>query len=339
MPVFPFSPPAVLAPMEGITHEDQRQLLASYGPLGLVSTEFVRVSRGPLSARHVRTKTVAAPGVALSVQLMGSDPAKMAVAARVATEAGADVIDVNLGCPTRRAQTHGVGAALLDRGSLVEELLGKVRDQTSVRMSVKLRAGVADADRALQIALLAQHVGVDFLTVHPRTSRAGYSGVADWSIVAGLSRELRIPVVGNGDLWYAAAALQLERETGASAVMIGRPALRNPWIFRQLHELRGGVRPFRPAGADVVSHIERLADMLRSRLPGKDLAQTSALKEQISWLARGVPDGGAYGRAALRLATPGHIVVHARQHLSGLGADELDLDATAQFALERPARS
>ncbi len=338
MPVFPFLPPAVLAPMEGITHAAQRELLTSYGPVGLVSTEFVRVSRCPLSPRYVRTQTVPAPGVALSVQLMGNDPVKMGAAARAASEAGADVVDVNLGCPTRRAHHHGVGAGLLDRSELVEQVLGTVREHTSVRMSVKLRAGVEDADRAVEIGLLAQRVGVDFLTVHPRTSRAGYSGVADWSIVAELVRAVRLPVVGNGDLWYAAQALDLERKTGASAVMFGRPALRNPWIFRQLAELRRGLVPFNPAGPDLVTHIERLVRMLESRLPGKEEAQAWALKEQIAWLGRAVPDGGVFGKGALRLPTAHQILAHARRHLWSLGADELDLDAEGQFALEWPAR-
>jgi tRNA-dihydrouridine synthase B len=334
MPVFPFSPPAVLAPMEGITHAAQRRLLASYGPLGLVTTEFVRVSRGPLALRQLRRRTVSAHGAALSVQLMGCDPAKMAAAARLASAAGADVIDVNLGCPTRRAQHRGVGAALLEQRSLAEEILRQVRDHTPVCMSVKLRAGVGSAGRALEIGLLAERVGVDFVVVHPRTVSAGYSGVADWSVVAELSRRLRVPVVGNGDLWYAEAALELERKTGASAVMIGRPALRNPWIFRQLHELRQGLRPYRPTGADLLAHVERLVDMFKSRMPGQQLAQVSALKEQIAWLARSVPDGGAFGMVALRLVTVDQILAHARRYLSGLRADELDLDACGQFALE-----
>jgi tRNA-dihydrouridine synthase B len=338
MPVFPFSPPAMLAPMQGITHAAQRELVASYGPLGLVSTEFVRVSRGPLSPSHVRRRTVPAPGVALSVQLMGCDPAKMGAAAQAAADAGADVIDVNLGCPTRRAHTRGVGAGLLDRKNLVEDLLRAVRSHTKVRMSVKLRAGVEETDRALDIALIAQRAGVDFIVVHPRTSRAGYSGVADWRIVAEIARESSVPVVGNGDLWYAAAALELERASGASAVMIGRPAMRNPWIFRQLHELRSGVPAFHPSGADLVSHIERLADMLGTHMPGNEQAQTAALKEQITWLGRGVPDGGSFGSVALRLGTVREILAHAGRCLSGLGADELDLDATGQFALERRPR-
>jgi nifR3 family TIM-barrel protein len=322
--------------MEGITHEQHRNLLVSYGPVGLVFTEFVRVSRAALNPDVVAKASAArAPGVALAVQLMGNDPEKMAEAASVASRAGADVVDINLGCPTKRAAKGGVGAALLDKSEVLHELLARVRDATRVRMSIKLRAGIDDPSRALEIARYAQRIGIDFVTLHPRTSRAMYSGSADWTLVRELARSVTLPVVGNGDLWYARDAVTLMSATAASALMVGRPSLRNPWIFRQIFELRAGHTPFAPDGRDVLSHLERLAHGFEARIPAdKPRARVDALKEQITWLARAVPDGGAFRQDALRSNSVEELMTCSQRHLQQRAADDLDLDVDGRHGLE-----
>lgn len=333
-PLFPFSPATAFAPMEGITHREHRELIASYGPLGLAYTEFLRVSRAPLDAKLVRSHAEGTPGVALAVQLMGNEPEKMGEAARIASQSGADVVDVNLGCPTSRAARHGVGASLLAHPQQVKELLCRVREQTSVKMSVKMRAGVT-TDLGVEFGELAESIGVDFIILHPRTSRAQYTGVADHSKVAQMVHATRLPVVANGDLWYAEDALRLARETGAAAVMIGRPALRNPWIFRQIDELSQGKPAFAPTGNDVIAHLERLAALFAERLPRQAKFQTDALKQQLSWVARGIPDQGELGRQALRLPSVATILDLCRRSLSFRKASDLDLEARGRYALER----
>jgi tRNA-dihydrouridine synthase B len=263
---FPFSPASVLAPMEGVTNAAVREVLASYGPVGLVCTEFVRIAGEKISRPYLLRQVEKLPQVPLSVQVMGNDPELMAEAGAVVAEAGADVVDLNLGCPTSNAARKGVGAALLKEPLLLSRLLSTMRRSVPGRLSAKLRAGFEHTDEALTNARLVEDNGLDFLAVHPRRGVDHYRGSADWRIVERIRRELSIPVVGNGDLWYADSALRMFEQTNCDAVMIGRPALRNPWIFRQISELLAGHTAFQPSGHDVALHVQRLAAVPRTEL-------------------------------------------------------------------------
>ena len=321
----------LLAPMEGVTHPTFRRLIAAHGGIGMLCTEFVRVSRAPLSAKALRAAVVKAPGLPLSVQVMGNDATKMAEAAGLIASAGADVVDINLGCPMPRVVRQGVGAAMLKDPQLLTDVLGAMRAQVPTTLSAKIRAGFDDAAGVVRIARVVQDAGVDFITVHPRRRCDFYEGVADWRIVRTLRQELTIPVVGNGDVWYARDALRMEAETGCDAVMIGRPALRNPWIFRQIGELRRGEPPFRPSGDDVLTWLLTVRDAYDdqfARTVGK-------LKELISWIGRAVDDGGRFRYAALRAPDTDAIVRLAEHTLAGLPPERLDLDAEGSLAFER----
>ncbi|HOU91557.1 MAG TPA: tRNA-dihydrouridine synthase family protein [Polyangiaceae bacterium] len=333
---FPFQPATVLAPMEGVTTPGVRALFASLGPVGLVCTEFLRIHpRTPLA--RVGAAVVRAPGVALSVQLMGAEPDALAEATRRLAEAGADVVDLNVGCPSRRAVKGGAGAALLRDPAQLGRVAGAMRRATSGLLSAKIRAGFDDAGQALLVGRALADAGVDFITVHPRRRVDGFAGAADWRIIAELAAALPLPVVGNGDLWYASDAARVRRETGCAAVMLGRPALRNPWIFRQIAELAAGVPPFRPSGADLVGHLRAL-HALFERTVGPAPRPLGALKEQLGYLARALPDNGAFRRRALRLEDPAAILALAERVLGRLPPDALDLDATGHLALEQRAR-
>src|SRR5690242_8265528 len=189
--------------MEGVTTAGIRALLASYGPVGLVCTEFVRVAGESVSKRHLARQVQKVPGVALSVQIMGNDAELMAEAASVMAVAGADVVDVNLGCPSKTAARKGVGAALLKDRAALGRLLGAMRAAVPGPFSAKLRAGFEQSDDALDNARVVEESGADFLAVHPRRRIDYFSGTADWRIIALLHRRLSIPVIGNGDVWYA----------------------------------------------------------------------------------------------------------------------------------------
>jgi nifR3 family TIM-barrel protein len=332
--VFPFQPPFILAPMEGVTSEPIRGLISEYGPLGLVCTEFVRVAGEAVSRRHLERQVRKPPGVALSVQLMGNDARLMAEAAGVIAGAGADVVDVNLGCPSKTAARKGVGAALLRDPGELRALLTTLRAAVPGLFSAKLRAGFDSSDTALENARIVERAGADFLTVHPRRRIDHYRGVADWRIVALLRKELAIPVVGNGDVWYAADALRMIEETGCAAVMIGRPAVRNPWIFRQIGELMHGREPFAPSGTDVVAHLTRVHERLRAAFPALNDRLAGPLKEHLGFLCRSLPDGGALARRLLRLETPALLLEAAEAALSPLPPDALDLDAKGRYRLE-----
>jgi tRNA-dihydrouridine synthase B len=331
----PFDPPFVLAPMEGVTTASLRALLASYGPLGLVCTEFVRVAGESVSKRHLARQVVKAPGVALSVQIMGNDAELMAEAAGVMAEAGADVVDVNLGCPSKTAVRKGVGAALLKDRAVLGRLLRAMRAAVPGVFSAKLRAGFDRSDEALDNARVVEQSGADFIAVHPRRRIDYFNGIADWRSIALLRQHLAIPVIGNGDVWYAADALRMLEETRCAGVMIGRPALRNPWIFRQIAELMAGSAPFAPSGADVVRHFERLHAVMAAGFDGPPERLAGPLKEHLVFLCRSLPERAEVSRRLLRLGTPALLLEAAAEVFTPLQADQLDLEAQGRYALER----
>jgi nifR3 family TIM-barrel protein len=313
--------------MEGITHPTLRAFMAEAGGVGVVCTEFVRITKAPLGNKLLRRHVVRPPEAVLSVQVMGNELEQMAEATELVTRAGADVVDINLGCPAPNAVRKGVGSAMLKDIGLLERVLSAMRARTELPLSAKIRAGFDDASRVVEIAKAVQGAGADFITVHPRRRSDFYAGVADWRIIERLRRELRIPVVGNGDVWYAADALRMQRETGCHAVMIGRPAIRNPWIFRQLQALRRGHTPISPTGSDLVSHLREFE--LRCRHPFGERGTVTQLKELVRFIGRAVPDGGAFQRAAFRELTAEGMLEVAERHLMHLTADGIDLGAQA----------
>ena len=325
---FPFAPACVLAPMEGVTNAAVREVLASYGPVGLVCTEFVRISGGRISRSYLRKQVEKLAGVPLSVQVMGNDPELMAEAGAVVARGGADVVDLNLGCPTNAAVRKGVGAALLKQPELLSRLLTTMRRSVPGLLSAKLRAGFDSTNDALRNARLVQDCGLDFLTIHPRRRVDHYSGSADWRIVSLIRSELGIPVVGNGDIWYAQSALRMFEETRCDAVMLGRPALRNPWIFRQLSELLAGREPFRPSGGDLARHLRRLATALAVRADDPSQGPLGPLKEQLNYLCRGVPDSANFQRRLQRLPTLELLLEAADEAFAALPVEALDLAAS-----------
>jgi tRNA-dihydrouridine synthase B len=322
---FPFSPACVLAPMEGVTNAAVREVLAGYGPVGLVCTEFVRISGEQISPPYLRRQVQKIPGVPLSVQVMGNDPELLGEAGAVVARAGADVVDLNLGCPTHNAARKGVGAALLKQPEKLALLLRTMRRWVPGLLSAKLRAGFDTSDDALRNAQLVEDAGLDYLTVHPRRRVDHYTGVADWRIIALLRRELRIPVIGNGDAWYASSALRMLEETGCDAVMIGRPALRNPWIFRQIAELHAGREVYRPSGADVAAHLSRLSLALTSGAREPEHNPLGRLKEQLGYLGRAIPNSLEQQRGLLRQTTLAAFLDAAQAAFSPLPAEALDL--------------
>jgi tRNA-dihydrouridine synthase B len=325
--------------MEGVTTAPIRALLAAYGPLGLVCTEFVRVAGDSVSHRHLAAQVQKAPGVALSVQIMGNDAALMAEAAGVMAEAGADVVDVNLGCPSKTAARKGVGAALLKDRVALGRLLATMRAKVPGLFSAKLRAGFEQSSDALDNARVVEQSGADFIAVHPRRRVDYFEGIADWRIIRLLRKELSIPVIGNGDVWYAADALRMLEETRCDGVMIGRPALRNPWIFRQVAALMAGVAPFTPTGADVAAHLERLHTVMAAGFDGAPGRLAGPLKEHLGFLCRSLPERAVVSRRLLRLETTALLLEAAAEIFSPLDAEQLDLDANGRHGLERSGRA
>ena len=293
----------MLAPMEGVTNPAMRYSISRLGGLDVACTEFIRISNSPMSAKALRREVIPPPQGKLSVQVMGNWAPGMAEAASVIAEAGADIVDVNLGCPPRRALKGNVGAAMLRDPILLYDVLSAMRTEVPGIFSAKIRAGFDDARNVVHIAQTVERAGADFIVVHPRSRRDHYKGVADWRIVRLLKQELSIPVVGNGDCLFAEDALELMESTGCDGVMIGRPALRNPWIFKQISDLREGRPLSRPSGAEVYAWVESLIEVYQTHM---DLALprlVGRLKELTKYLCRLVGDDRDLVKRCLRSKT------------------------------------
>jgi tRNA-dihydrouridine synthase B len=244
----PISPATVLAPMAGVTDTVFRRLIRNQGGCGLLMTEFTS-SHGVVSTKTAKKPTrnfrylyFEPEEHPITCQLFGSDPKVMAEAAKVCEDRGFDIVDVNFGCPVNKVVKCNGGSGLLRDLPLVESILRTVRAAISIPLTCKFRAGWNDRELvAVQMARIAEDCGLAAVALHPRTREQGYSGRADWSHIAAIKAAVKIPVIGNGDIEKPEDALRMYRETGCDAVMIGRAASYNPWIFRQMDEyLRTG---------------------------------------------------------------------------------------------------
>jgi nifR3 family TIM-barrel protein len=236
------APATVLAPMAGVTDTVFRRFIRNLGGCGLLMTEFTSshgVSASLRARKPTRTllKYLAFDPVErpITAQLFGADPAVMADAARVCQDLGFDVVDINFGCPVNKVVKCNGGSGLLRDLPLVERLLREVRAAIAIPLTIKFRAGWSDQDLvAVRLARLAEDCGVVALALHPRTREQGYSGHADWSRIAEVKAAVGIPVIGNGDINSPEDAVAMVAQTNCDAVMIGRAASSNPWIFRQI---------------------------------------------------------------------------------------------------------
>jgi tRNA-dihydrouridine synthase B len=332
MKSLPFAHPTMLAPMEGVSHPLFRDLIARQPGVGIVCTEFVRITADPCPPARLAREVVKSPGVPLSVQVMGRELERMAEAASAVSAAGADVVDINLGCPSKNAVRGGVGAAMLKEPAVLREVIAAMRQNTRGFLSAKIRAGFDDAKHVVMLAETVEAAGADYIVVHPRRRCDFYEGVADWRAIALVKRALGIPVVGNGDVWYAEDALRMQDETGCDGVMVGRPALRNPWLFTQIDCLRRGTSAPRPDGEAVHDFVVEVAESYRARFGAK--TAIGRLKEILCYLLRAVDDGRSLRTAALRAPTLDEVVA-ACAPVRSVPASKLDLGPKGELGLER----
>lgn len=280
-----------VAPMAGITDRPFRQLCKQLGA-GYAVSEMAaanpRVWQTQKSLLRLNHEGEMEPR---AVQIAGSDPATMAECARFNVERGAQIIDINMGCPVKKVCTNWCGSALLQNEKLVGEILDTVVAAVAVPVTLKFRTGWDRANKnALAIAKMAESAGITMLTLHGRTRADGYSGEAEYATIAQVKAAVSIPVVANGDIDSPEKARFVLDKTGADAVMIGRAAQGRPWIFREIdHYLRTGER----LPAPEVSEVRRLMDrhlLEHYAFYGEQVGMRTARKH-IGWYVRDLPGG------------------------------------------------
>ena len=230
--------PLMLAPMQGLTNRALRAYFIEHVRPDVIFTEFMRVNTAPagagLTAADLRDVATEQDGVPLVVQLVGHEQEALVLAARVAQEAGAAHINLNMGCPYGRMGGGQTGGGMLRRPDNLAEVIPALRESIDGSFSVKIRAGYDDPEQILSLLSLFESSGVDFLVLHPRTVVQKYDGVADHEVTARVVRETRLPVIANGDVRNAADGGRLLGETGAAGLMLGRGAIADPALFRRL---------------------------------------------------------------------------------------------------------
>ncbi len=300
---YTIAPNMVLAPMAGVTDSVFRRLVLSLGGCGLVVSEMTNAaSVSPKAMQRHRLLDYLPEERPIAIQLSGNDPELVAKSAAFVEQLGPDVIDINCGCPSPKVTGGGHGSALLKDLPKMSALLKAVRKAVSIPITLKFRAGWDEESlNYVDTAKVAEDAGVAAVTLHPRTKVQGYAGDADWTRIAAVVQAVSIPVIGSGDVRTAADALQRLEETGVAAVMIGRGAMSNPWIFRQIEQLRHGLPVFEPGPADKRDLLIQYGKMCAESMPERNAL--GKIKQLIGQFAVGLRNSSYLRRDVQRAKT------------------------------------
>lgn len=290
----------ILAPIAGISSLPFRLIAKEFGA-GLCFTEMVSsealVRNNKKTGPLLKTDPLEKP---VGVQIFGANPEVMAKAASLLENRGFDIIDINAGCPVKKVTRNNAGAALMKNPKLLRQILLEVRKAISVPLMLKFRSGWnVHSINAVEIAKIAEDCGVDAATIHPRTASQLFSGKADWDIIHKVKNSVKIPVIGNGDVFTPYNAVTLLKETGCDGVMIGRGAFGNPWIFENILKILNHEEPVQRPLAEELGRILIKQLDYSIQLKG-DKQAVLDMRKQYSWYAKNLPGASRFRNAVIQ---------------------------------------
>ena len=283
-------PPLALAPMAEVTDTYYRSLVKELGGAGLVVSEFI--SAEGLTRDNVRTKQMLKfeeNERPVAIQIYGGDPDRMDDAAAIVEAEGVDIVDVNMGCPVRKVVNSGAGSALLKDFDRAARVVEKIKKRVKIPVTVKVRKGW-ESDDVLPLLQRFEEIGVSSIAIHGRTRNEAYTGASDWDYIAQVKSALTIPVFGNGDVKTPADAIRMFETTGVDGVMIGRAALHNPFIFRDIQALINGT----PSDHDEVNRRIDAMHRYLAKIEGAPQIINWKLHKArtvIGWFSKGIAHG------------------------------------------------
>lgn len=333
-------PPLILSPMAGVTDYTFRRLIKRRGGVGLVVSEFISVeglTRGnPKSKRQMRFDEEERP---FAAQIFGGQPERMAMGAEMAEEVGADILDVNCGCPAPKVVKNGGGSGLLREPDRLETILKAIKKSISIPLTLKLRTGYTDATiNVVDVAKMAEQCGVEHIQVHGRTREQGYKGLANWDLIGAVKQAVSVPVSGNGDITTLEYGLKRWNETGVDGVLIGRGAMQNPWIFRQFADVLAGREPYQPDLDEKKDVLLEFFSMCREEMP--EIVALGKMKQLAGQFTKGLVGGAQFRQTLYHSHSADEILDNITTYFETLvaretfgdGVIEADADRDLEFA-------